>query len=170
PRRDWMAQSMVPALRHAARAIFLRHTKRQLVDLTRCAEHSDRNLAVVTPPLGIGHVVKQKCFSLAVGQTLILPSDRRHQFGVFLDPRSDAMEIPGFVQERNELPEIAKVGFGLLFEERPGHLLSFVRHLTNSIGLGRTTFFACSMGNSFSQNGHLAAIFSLSNWGETRNS
>src|SRR5205807_2488055 len=67
-------------------------------------------------------------------------------------------------------PEIAKVGFGLLFEERPGHPLSFVRHLINSIGLGRTTFFACAMGNSFSQNGHLAAIFSLSNWGETRNS
>jgi hypothetical protein len=38
------------------------------------------------------------------------------------------------------------------------------------MGLGRTIFFASSMGNSFSQKGHLAAILSLSNWGETRNS
>src|SRR5947199_10733169 len=91
-----MAQGMVPALRHAARAIFLRHTKRHLIDLARSTEHSDCNLAIVIPPSWVSHVFKEERFSLAVRQTLILPSDQRHQLGVFLDSGCESLEISGF--------------------------------------------------------------------------
>ena len=157
-----MAQGSIPTLRHLARPALFFHAEGHLVDLTRSAEHSNRNSTVVIPPLGIGHVLKEERLSLAVRQTLVLPPYQGHQLAVFFDPCADAVKIAALLQKRNKVPEIAKVRSWLGFESRLRHGFSSP-HLTNSIGLGRTSFLACSMGNSFSQNGHLAAIFIRSN-------
>ena len=84
-----------------------------LVDRTRSAKHSNRNAAVVVLPLGIGYIVKEECFSLIVRQSLILPPDQRHQLCILLDSGADPVKIPGLLQKRNEVPEIAEVGFWL---------------------------------------------------------
>src|SRR5262245_22828698 len=121
-RRDRMAQGSIPALRHFARRAIFFQAKGHLVDLTRSAEHSNRNLAVVALPFRIGHVIKEECLSLVVRQTLILPPDQRHKFAIFLDPGADAVKISGFLQKRNEIPEIAEVGSSLGFERRLCHV------------------------------------------------
>src|SRR5262245_37179788 len=51
-RRDGMAQGSIPALRHFARRAIFFQAKGHLVDPTRRAEHSNRNLAVAVLPYG----------------------------------------------------------------------------------------------------------------------
>src|SRR5215831_13631803 len=121
-RRDRMAQGVIPALRYFARRAVFFQAKGHLVDFTRRAEHSNRNLAVVALPFRIGYVIKEECLSLVVRQTLILPPDQRHQLAIFLNSGADAVKIPGLLQKRNKVPEIAEVGSSLGFERRLRHV------------------------------------------------